>query len=131
MGLIISPFIIGAFAIIVFAIKKSYRLWSSGTIGLLEIGIGITLSLALFGVIVLRYVMKGKYWALSPFFIFPIFTVIIPFIIYIVMTNISFLRFDYISNLLLVSLSITGILSIAYDYIFSWLMDYFNIQTTY
>lgn len=131
MGIIILPFLIGAFSIIVIAMINSVKLLNSGTIGLIEIGIGIILSLALFGIVVISYLIERKYWGLSPFFRIPLFTVFIPFAIHVQIKNSDTLRFDYISSLLLISIAITGILAIVYNDVFFKLMEYFNIKKFY
>ncbi|MBU2907491.1 hypothetical protein KO529_22005 [Arenibacter algicola] len=131
MGIVILPFLIGAFTIVVIAMINSVRLLNLETIGLIEIGFGLMISLALFGAIIISYLIEGKIWKLSPFFRVPIFAVFIPFVIHLVTKDIETLRFDYISNLLLVSIAITGILAIAFNYILFKLIEYFNIEKYY
>lgn len=131
MGIVILPFLLGAFIIVVIAMINSIRLLNSETIGLIEIGFGLMISLSLFGALIISYLIEGKMWGLSPFFRIPIFTVFIPFAIHLVIKDSDTIRFDYISNLLLVSIPITGILAIAYNYILFKLLAYFNIEKYY
>ena len=103
---------------------------NSEIIGLNEIGFGLMISLILFGVITLSYIIEGRIWGLSPFFRIPLFTVFIPFAIHLAIKSSDTPKFAYISSLLLVSIAISGILGIAFNSILFKVLEYFNINNT-
>ncbi|TCI84532.1 hypothetical protein [Tenacibaculum sp. M341] len=131
MGIILLPFLIGAIIIIVICVRNFILLFNSEIIGVNEIGFGFLLSLLLFVIITISYIVKGKIWNLSPFFRIPLVTIFIPFLIHFVIKMINIPSLNYLSNLLIVSISINGILGIAFNYILFDLLAYFNVKKHY
>ncbi len=85
MGIIIAPYLTGALVIVVAAMINSVKLLNSEIVGITELGFGLMISLILFGVITLSYIIKGKIWGLSPFFRIPLFAIFIPFALHYVL----------------------------------------------
>lgn len=131
MGIFIMPFVIGALVIFVIAVKNSIGLFSSGIIGLNEIGLGLLISLLLFAAITMSYIIEGKIWGLSHFFRVPIFMILIPFGIYLLLKNSATAGLSYFSKLLLLSIIFSGILSIGFDFVNIKVLEYFNIKKHY
>jgi|GEM_PF-1262260 len=131
MGIFFMPFVIGALVVFVLAIKTSIGLFSSEIIGLNEIGLGLLISLLLFAAITASYAIEGKIWGLSHFFRVPIFTMLIPFGIYLLLKNSATPGLNYFSKLLLLSIIFSGILSIGFDFVNIKILRYFNIEKHY
>ena len=81
MGIIILPFLFGAFLIGLFSLGKLIIMMRTKKVGLKEILFGLGLSLFIFAGICVSYVIEGQAWALSPAFRVPIVLVFIPFVI--------------------------------------------------
>ena len=131
MGIIVLPFLLGALVIVGLSIKCLIDLQKTKEISRKELFLGITLSLLLFGLIVLSYLIEGKAWALSPAFRIPIFMVFIPFGIYLVTRASQNQRTKYFSTILLISIIITGTLGVIFNNLFFELIDSLGIEKHY
>lgn len=131
MGIIIAPFLIGAIAIVVFAMTNTVKLFRSEMIGWNEVGIGVLIAVVLLGAIAISYIMQGKIWGLSPYFRIPIGTIFIPFALYLVFKSIGVPSLTYGSTLLLVSIAVSGILGVVFNYFLFDLLAYFNVEKFY
>lgn len=128
MGIIILPFILGAIIIAIVCIIKVIKLFISKQIVFKDIILGLLLSLTLFGLIALSYLIERSAWALSTYFRLPIFMMFIPFIIYISNKDSKNPKRKYISKVILVSIGLTGILGVIFNDLFFNLIDYLGIK---
>lgn len=128
MGIIILPFIFGAFVLGIIAIVKSINLLKSKIIGLNELILGLFLSLLLYGLTVLTYVLEDRTWALSVAFRLPMIMVYIPFVIYLVSKNNSNYKTVNLSNIFLISIGFTIIFSLVFNTTFFGIIDYLGIE---
>ncbi len=117
--------------IFVIAIIRSIKLLNSGIIGLNEIIFGLIISLILFASITISYLIEGKIWGLSPYFRVSLFTLFIPFVVYLGIKNSDSQNILYYSHLLLISIVISGILGVAFNYVVFELLEYFNVKKYY
>lgn len=131
MGIIIIPFLLGALLLSLLAMIQTIRLLIKRQINLKEIILGLTISLSIFGLICLSYLIEGSAWGLSPPFRIPIFMVFIPSIIYFISMAINHEIVKYLANLILISIGLSGILGIIFnDYIFG-IIDLLGIEKYY
>ncbi len=131
MGIIILPILLIAFIISIVAIVKIIKLLRSKRIAAKEIVLGLVVSLILFGLIVLSYIIEGRVWGLSPAFRLPFFMIFIPFGIYLLIRTSKESKMNYISNIILISIGLTGILGVIFNDIFFELIDYLRIEKYY
>lgn len=117
--------------IFVIAIIRSIKLLNSGIIGLNEIIFGLIISLILFASITISYIIEKKIWGLSPYFRVSLFTLFIPFVVYLGIKNSDSQNILYYSHLLLISIVISGILGVAFNYVVFELLEYFNVKKYY
>ena len=131
MGLLILPFLLLAFVISIAATI----LWISNVvknkIRPLEFVLGIGLTFILYSIIVLSYKIAGGGWAFGPMFIIPIVMFLIPFALYLGLSNSKDLAVLNFRNTPLISITFTAILAIAfYDSFFDF-FQYFGIEKNY
>ncbi len=131
MGLIFMPLLLGALIIGIIAIIKCVKMFMSDIIGINEIAYGCLTSITIFSVIALVYKIKGDAWGLSPFFRLPIYMVFIPFVIYLITTNSKNLDIKYLSEILLISISFSVIISIIFPNFFFRIVHYLGIKIHY
>lgn len=131
MGIVILPILAAAIMIFVIAIIRSIKLLNSGIIGLNEIIFGLIISLILFASITISYIIEKKIWGLSPYFRVSLFTLFIPFVVYLGIKNSDSQNILYYSHLLLISIVISGILGVAFNYVVFELLEYFNVKKYY
>jgi hypothetical protein len=131
MGIIIIPFLFGALLLSLLAMIQTIRLIIKRQINFKEIILGLTISLSIFGLICLSYLIEGSAWGLSPAFRIPIFMVFIPSIFYFISMAINHKIIKYLANLILISIGLSGILGIIFnDYIFG-IIDLLGIEKYY
>src|SRR5690606_3758987 len=104
MGIIILPFLLVALGLSVFAIIHTVRLLRNKVINLKEIIFGVGISVSIFGLICLSYIIEGRAWGLSPAFRIPIFMFFIPFGFYILTKTSNNQKLKYLATLALVSI---------------------------
>ena len=131
MGIIIIPFLIGILIIAIVAIFKTVKLIKSKAITNKDIGIGFIISLSLFGLISILYIIEGKAWALSPAFRIPFFMIFMPFVTHLLTQKNEKEQTEYISKLLLISVAITSILVVVSYPILIDLVKYLGVETYY
>jgi len=131
MGIIILPFLLGALGLSVFAIIHSVRLLRNKEINFKEIIFGLVISVSIFGLICLSYLLEGKAWGLSPAFRIPIFMVFVPFGFYLFNKTNNNQKLKYFANLVLISIGLTGILGIIFNDLFFVLIDILGIEKHY
>ena len=131
MGIIILPFLFGAFVIGVIAIIKIIKLIKTKIIGMKEILYGLMLTVILFSIISISYIIEGRAWGLSPAFRIPIFMIFIPFIVHIIIENHKKSKIKQLSMTLLTSVGFTTILGIIFNDLFFELIDYLGIEKYY
>ena len=131
MGIVILPFLTGAIIIGVIAIFKSISLIDSKDIGIKEIIYGLLISIILYLLIGLVYLIQGKAWGLSPFFRLPLIMIFIPYLIYIGTKENKSPKEQYFSKILLVSIGITSLFGTIFHELFFGIMHYLGIQKTY
>ncbi len=131
MGIIILPFLLGALIIGIIAFVKLIKLLKLKSIKIKEGIIGLIISLTLFGLICLSYIIEGRAWALSPPFRIPIFMIFVPFGIHISWEKGKNKKTEYISKLLLISVVFAVILGIVFNEILFDLIDYLGIKKYY
>lgn len=131
MGIIILPFLLGAFGLSVFAIINSVRLFKNKGLTIKEIILGFVISVSIFGLICLLYIIEGKAWGLSPAFRIPIFMVFVPFGFYTVYKRSNNQKLKYFAILALISVGLTGILGVIFNDLFFGLIDILGIEKYY
>lgn len=131
MGIIILPFFLGALGLSVFAIINSVRLFKNKEISFKEIILGFVISVSIFGLICLSYIIEGKAWGLSPAFRIPIFMVFVPFCFYMVCKISNNQKLKYFATLTLISVGLTGILGVIFYDLFFGLIDILGIEKHY
>ena len=131
MGIIILPFLLGALVLSVFAIINSVRLFKNKKITIKEIILGLVISVSIFGLICLSYLIEGKAWGLSPAFRIPIFMAFVPFGFYIIYKSSNNQKLKYFATLALISVGLTGILGVIFNDLFFGLIDILGIEKHY
>ena len=131
MGIVILPFLLGALIIGIIALVKVIKLLKLKLIKVKDLGIGLIISILLFGLISLVYIIEGKAWGLSPAFRIPIFMVFIPFGIHIVLEKSKNKKAEYFSKIFLISIVFSVILGIIFNEILFDLIDYLGIKKHY
>lgn len=131
MGIIILPFLLGALGISVFAIIQTIRLLKSNEINIKEILFGLLISVSIFGLICLSYIIEGRAWGLSPAFRIPIFMVFLPYGFYLVIKESNNQKTEYFAILTLISIGLTGILGVIFNDFFFGLIDILGIEKYY
>jgi hypothetical protein len=131
MGLIILPFLLGALIIGIVASAKTFKLWLEKSIGFRELVFGLIITVIIFGLISLAYIIEGKAWGLSPAFRIPIFMVFIPFAIHFATEKSKHKKAEYFSKLFLISIVYTVILGMIFNSIIFNLIDYLGIEKHY
>lgn len=131
MGIIILPFLLVALGLSVFAIIHTVRLLRNKVINLKEIIFGLGISVSIFGLICLSYIIEGRAWGLSPAFRIPIFMFFIPFGFYILTKTSNNQKLKYLATLALVSIGLTGILGVIFNDLFFGLIDILGIEKHY
>lgn len=131
MGIIILPFLCVALGIALFALIKTIRLLWRKEIGLKEIAIGLAISVVLFGLICISYLMEGRASGLSPAFRIPMFMVFVPFIVYSSTKTNQDKTLRHLATLLLVSIGLTGVLGIIFNDVLFDLIDILGIERYY
>lgn len=131
MGLIILPFLLIALGLSVFAIIHTVRLLMNKSIGFKEIIFGLIISIAIFGLICLSYLIEGRAWELSPAFRIPIFMVFLPFGFYLLTKMSNSQKLKYFAVLILISIALTGILGVIFNNLLFGLVDVLGIERYY
>ncbi len=131
MGLIIIPFLFGAFILGVFSIVKIIRELKSKKIEVKEILLGVLTSIAIFGAICLSYLFQDKVWGLSHGFTVPIFMFYLPFMLYLIAVVIKKNSFYYISKIMMISVGISLVLLIIFHDYYINLIDYLGVSKYY
>lgn len=131
MGIIILPFLLGAFVIGLFSLVKLIKLIKSKDIGVKEMLFGLLVSLLIFGLICVSYIVEGQAWALSPAFRIPIVMVFIPFLIQMLIERSRHRTLAYISKIVLSSLVITVFLGVIFNDLVFGLIDHLGIAKHY
>lgn len=131
MGIVILPFLLGAVVISILAIIQTILLLKNKEINLKEIILGLIISVSIFGLICLSYVIEGSAWGLSPAFRIPIFMVFFPFGFYLVTNKSKNQKLKYFATLLLISIAMTGILGVIFNDFFFGLIDILGIEKHY
>lgn len=100
-------------------------------IHLKDFTLGFTLSFGLYFLIVLGYVLVGKAWALSTGFVIPSIMVFFPFGLFVLSFLYENQKLRDIRNVILISVSLTGILGMLfYQFVFDF-FDIFGIEKIY
>lgn len=131
MGLIIIPFLFGAFILGVFSIVKIIRELKSKKIEVKEILLGVLTSIVIFGTICLSYLCQEKVWALSHGFTVPIFMFYLPFMLYLIAVVVKKNSFNYISKIMMISVGTSLVLLIIFHYYYINLIDYLGVSKYY
>lgn len=131
MGIIILPFLLGAFVIGIIALIKVIKLLKFKSIGIKDIGFGFITTIILLGLISLIYIIEGKAWGLSPAFRIPIFMVFVPFVIHSIWEKSKNKKAVYSSKLFLISIVFTVLLGIVFNEVLFELIDYLGIKRYY
>jgi hypothetical protein len=131
MGIIILPFLLGAFVVGILSLIKMIRLLRKKQVSLKETLFGLATSIIIFGLICLSYIVEGRAWGLSPAFRIPIFMVFIPFVIHILTEKSKNTKLIYISKILLISIIVTILLGVIFNDLFFGLIDYLGIEKHY
>jgi hypothetical protein len=131
MGIMILPFLLGALGLSVFSLIHSFRMFRKKEITIKEIIFGLAISVSIFGLICLSYLIEGKAWGLSPAFRIPIFMVFAPYGLYTVFKTSNNQRLKYFATLALISVGITGILGVIFNDLFFGLIDILGIEKHY
>ena len=129
MGLIILPFLFVALGFSVFALINTIRLLKKKEIGYKEILWGLGISISIFALICLSYIIEGKASGFSPAFRIPIFMIFFPFGLYLLTKiNKNQKTIKYIGILVLISIGLTGILAVIFNEFFFSLIDLLGIE---
>ena len=131
MGIIILPFLLGAFVLGIISIVKTIKQLRTKQAGLKELLFGLITSSAIFGLICLSYIIEGRAWGLSPAFRIPIFMIFIPFVVQISTEKSKNSKMGYISKIMLISIAMTTILGTVFNGLFFDLIDYLGIEKHY
>ncbi len=131
MGMIVGFFLAGVLIISVISFIRIFIYILDKQIGLKEILLGLTVSLIIFALICLSYVIEGKAWGLSPAVRLPFIMVVIPFIIHSFVEKSKSQKLSYISLILLTSIGITTILGMFFHDLLFGLLDYLGIEKYY
>lgn len=131
MGIIILPFLLGALGLSVFSIIHTIRLIRNKVINFKEIILGLVISVSIFGLICLSYLIEGRAWGLSPAFRIPIFMVFFPFGFYLLTKTSNNQKLKYFATLVLISIGLTGILGVIFNELFFGLIDILGIEKHY
>lgn len=131
MGIIILPFLLGALGLSVFSIIHTIRLIRNKVINFKEIILGLVISVSIFGLICLSYLIEGRAWGLSPAFRIPIFMVFFPFGFYLLTKTSNNQKLKYFATLVLISIGLTGILGVIFNELFFSLIDILGIEKHY
>ena len=131
MGIIILPFLLGALGLAVFAIINSVRLFKNKEITIKEIILGLVISVSIFGLICLSYLIEGEAAGLSPAFRIPIFMVFVPFGFYIDCKTSNNQKIKNFATLAFISVGLTGILGVIFNDLFFDLIDILGIEKHY
>ncbi|WP_133273068.1 hypothetical protein [Hymenobacter radiodurans] len=131
MGIIILPFLLGALVLSLIALIDVLKHIMDKEIALKEILFGFLISIMIFGITSLSYIIEGRAWGLSPAFRLPICMFFIPFGLYIALRSSNNVKIKYLSRLLLISIGISGILGLLFNNLFFDLIDYLGIEKYY
>ena len=131
MGIIILPILIAALGLTIQAIIDTIKQFRKGTIGVKEIIFGLSITLIIYGLICLSYIMEGRAWGLSPAFRIPIFMIFIPFGFYFITRPSTNKTLKYFSTLVMISVGITGILSVLFNNLIFELLDILGVGKYY
>lgn len=131
MGMIILPFLVGALGLSVFALIKTVQLLRSSAINGKELFSGLAISVSLFGLLCLSYLIEGKAWALSPGFRIPIFMIFIPFGVYLLFRASKNPKLKSFATLVLISIGLSGILGIIFYEFFFVIIDILGVEHYY
>ena len=131
MGIIILPFLLGALIIGIIALVKLIKLLKIKSIEIKDLFFGLLISIILFSLISLVYIIEGKAWGLSPAFRIPIFMIFVPFGIHIATEKNKKKNLEYLSKIFLISIIFSVILGIIFNDIFFNLIDYLGIKKHY
>ncbi len=131
MGIVILPFLLGAVVISILAIIQTVLLLKNKEINFKEIILGLIISVSIFGLICLSYIIEGSAWGLSPAFRIPTFMVFFPFGFYLVTNKSKNQKLKYFATLLLISIGMTGILGVIFNDFFFGLIDILGIEKHY
>ena len=131
MGIIILPILLGALIIATIAITKSNKLFQNGTIAKKEIIFGLLMSVFLFTIITICYIIEGEVWALGPLYRISITAIILPYVIHILLNISSNQKIGYTSNLILISIGFSLVLGIIYWNIFPDFLEQFGVKRIY
>lgn len=128
MGIIILPFLLGALYLSVFSLIHTVRLLINKVISFKEIIFGLVISISIFGLICLSYLIEGKAWELSPSFRIPICMIFVPYGFYTLTKTCNNKKIKYFATLVLISIGLSGILGVIANDLFFSLIDILGVK---
>lgn len=131
MGIIILPLLLGALALGIMSSIKTIKQLRTNQVGIKELILGLLVSIIIFGMICLSYLIRGEAWGLSPAFRIPIFMIFIPYVIYIYTKRSENPELVHFSKIILISIGISTILGVIFNDIIFELIDHLGIEKHY
>jgi drug/metabolite transporter (DMT)-like permease len=129
MGIIICFFFLICLGGAVIAIGQALSMLWKKEIGGKEIIFGLLVSLILFGLVTLSYLLQKNIWVFGYIFRYPFFTILLPSMIYPYLQRSKRPSVKYWSTLLLISVSLTSILCIIFYKPFFNIFELLHIST--
>jgi hypothetical protein len=127
MGIILLPFIFDALCIGIYSLIQSIKHIRKKQINLTEIILGLVVSLVLFGLVCLSYIIEGDIWALSPMMRIPIYLLIIPFALHVLTKRSKKPILVKLSKVLLINVVFSALLGIVYGGLIFEITAYFGL----
>ncbi|MDR2223616.1 MAG: hypothetical protein LBE34_12935 [Flavobacteriaceae bacterium] len=129
MGIVIGLFLLMVFSVVLPTIGTTgYMLWKR-KIGGKEIGLGLLVSLILFLLTSLSYLLQKEAWVFGYLFRYPLIMIVVPSLFYPYFLKSKKPILNYWSTLLAISISLTGILGVVFYEPFSHIMEFLQIKT--
>lgn len=131
MGIIILPFLIGAFVIVILVIKQCLSVFKTGSIVKIEVVFGFLLSLVYLAIVLMDYYDETEVNGLAHLFSIPIVMIISPFIIYKVCLKIKNRFFKPITRTVLFSILFSTVLALLFSAFFDEFLKLLEIRKFY
>ena len=114
MGILFLPVILVALVCFIGSVVEVYRLVKRKDTVPTDFLFGFLISIIIYGVITADYASDGRYWALGPYFTFPIFTIILPSFIAMLMKEVRNSKIKRFAYSLLINVLFSGVIYILF-----------------
>jgi hypothetical protein len=127
MGIILFPYILIAIFVLIIALILAVKSFLKKELIFEDIFLGLITTLCIYILIYINYKISEEAYGLGTYFIFPFFMIFLPFITSFILKLSKKTKTNKISNILLVSVILSGIFIIVFEKYTFGLIEYLEL----